>query len=534
MPFALSKWLVCSKCERLGVVGKEFTDPGKTGPKCTALRCGGRGIPTRFVVVCFKAKDSKEPDRQLGHIDDFPWIWWAHSLKDSICRKPQLKFETSRNTTALAGLTVRCYSDECEGRVGRSMEGVFGAAALIGFRCNGIRPWLNDREDCGRPQRVLLRGASNVYFAVTASAISIPPYSSNLNLILEQRCEAVINNVGSIPMETLLMMAKNAVPEIRNRYSDAEIQKALERLAGCSTDYVPPTERQQRSAERKALIEGRTEEEEVGSEFVAIAQPRETLAGSLQTIFRTIVRVKRLREVRVLRGFQRVSSITGTDPFSSDCAPISRYPKDWLPAIEVRGEGIYLELDADRVRAWESTATERAAIVRTRCQNSWDEEGFPYEEERLPTARFILIHTLSHLIMRQLSLQCGYSSASLREKLYVGVDGLGNDELGVLIYTATTGSDGTLGGLERQGNSARFEKTFLNALDSARWCSSDPLCIESRGQGADALNLSACHACCLVSETSCEERNLLLDRGLLTGTPSEPQSGFFSPLLQAQ
>jgi hypothetical protein len=133
--------------------------------------------------------------------------------------------------------------------------------------------------------------------------------------------------------------------------------------------------------------------------------------------------------------------------------------------------------------------------------------------------------------MNQLSFDCGYGSASLRERIYCEVDGKAKPMQGILIYTASGDSEGTMGGLVRQGCPPRLVATLIAALQKAQWCSSDPVCIEAKGQGTDNSNLAACHGCLLVSETSCEEGNRLLDRALLVGTPKEPQLGFFGPLL---
>jgi hypothetical protein len=135
-------------------------------------------------------------------------------------------------------------------------------------------------------------------------------------------------------------------------------------------------------------------------------------------------------------------------------------------------------------------------------------------------------------VIRELTLECGYSTASLRERLYVseGQDGM----CGVLIYTSTPDSDGTLGGLERQGLPRRSELVLVNAVRSLEWCSSDPLCIEAAIGGLDTFSLAACHACCLAPETSCEHYNRYLDRGLIVGLPGAPEIGLLHALLSEE
>jgi hypothetical protein len=536
------RWLVCSKCNRLGRVPDEFEDLGNAGPRCRAGGCGGRGMPSRLIVACQHPSDSPDEDSQPGHIDDFPWVWWAFSLQDAPCPAPQLKLESTGETAGLAGLVVRCYCERCRGKVGRSLEGVFRNEALSRLRCYANRPWLDDSspEGCARRIRALLRGASNVYFPVTVSAISIPPFSRNLFQVIQHRGDSLVPSVGKFDMKVLVEMARNAIPELQQTredgaeeyiHTDAQIGSVLRTLAEGRDVPRIESERDQRSRERVAILEGRPEEEGPRSEFVAESAPRDDLPGELRDFFARLVMVHRLREVRALRGFCRVAPPLGGDAFQTRCSPLSRRGRDWLPAIVVRGEGVFLELDGARVREWERRhhVRERQEMLGRNYTEACEKRGHRPSPEDLPTARRVLVHTLSHLIMKQLSLECGYSSASLRERLYVRDDG-GRDELGVLIYTATTGADGTNGGLVRQGSPERFVDVFLGALEGAGWCSSDPLCIECRGQGIDALNLAACHACCLVSETSCELRNTLLDRGFLIGTPERPDVGYFSEL----
>lgn len=535
-------WLVCERCHRLGQVSTGvFEDLGNSGPKCRASGCGGRGIPARLVTACYPSPG--EEDDQPGHIDDFPWVSWLFPDRETRCRTPQLKLQTTGTTAGLAGLEVSCHCATCRGNVRKSLDGVFASRALSHCRCFGSRPWLQDRhpEDCKRPIRALLRGASNVYFPVTASAISIPPYSQSVFQLLQDQGAGILPSVGSVDMPILIRMARNAIPELaRTRedgseslYSDSEIDAALQTLAGTGNVPAITSEREQRSRERGAILVGREADAQGRSEFEASVHPQATLPHPLGAYFSHVVLVHRIREVRALRGFCRVNPPLGGDAYTTPCADIFQQKQNWLPAIEVRGEGIYFELDPVRVREWENQedVRQRLQVLRASLVTAW-QRRFRAEppDEAYPTARYVLLHTLSHLLIKQLSLECGYSSASLRERLYVRDDQPGPGELGILIYTATTGADGTNGGLVRQGRPERFGDIFRAALENAGWCSSDPLCAECKGQGSDALNLAACHACCLVSETSCEHHNTFLDRGLVVGLPGRPELGYFAEL----
>ena len=244
-----------------------------------------------------------------------------------------------------------------------------------------------------------------------------------------------------------------------------------------------------------------------------------------------LVKVVRLREVRALVGFTRIDP--PGFPGAPNVASLSAGGvRGWLPAVEVRGEGIFLELNAATLADWESQATvrARAALLDTRRQAEFVQRyGADAPPPPTLTARFLMIHTFAHALMRQLTLDCGYSSTALRERLYVGADPA---MAGLLIYTASSDDDGTLGGLQRQGDPERIGRTVLAALHAQAWCSSDPLCIEDMLTSEDSLSLAACHSCVLAPETSCEEFNRYLDRALLVGTPGAPELGFFQTLLR--
>jgi hypothetical protein len=201
--------------------------------------------------------------------------------------------------------------------------------------------------------------------------------------------------------------------------------------------------------------------------------------------------------------------------------------KHWLPAIVVRGEGIFLQVSEDRLQKW--IARHGATLDGRLClmgQNMAALATRRHQEVRLTSPRFVLLHSFAHLLINQLVQDCGYGSASLRERIY-SADG-DNPMAGILIYTAAGDSEGTMGGLVRMGQPDRLDDLVTRALDKAQWCSTDPVCIESKGQGPDNCNLAACHSCALLPETSCEEQNRLLDRGVVIGTIDRPDLGFFA------
>ena len=147
-----------------------------------------------------------------------------------------------------------------------------------------------------------------------------------------------------------------------------------------------------------------------------------------------------------------------------------------------------------------------------------------FEKARMEKSpAFLLIHTLSHLLINEISKESGYNSASISEIIYEG-----ENMEGLLIYTTTSDTEGSLGGLVSMGYPDRLKIIFRESIEKARWCSSDPICIESQGQGFLGTNLASCYSCSMLPETSCQYINRFLDRGLLVGTIENPEKGFFN------
>ena len=508
-------WMVCSDCQTLGTAGRQFNDQRLSKPTCNRNTCDGHGVPARLVTSCSSADetDAYHP----GHISEFPWSWWAHSLSGAgECDTPSLKLLSTGESAGLAGLEVKCTS--CGEK--RNLQGVFAEGALSGRKCFGRRPWLNDEEECRRPIRVLMRGASNIYFPVTASAISIPPYSTRLFNLLSSQTLVTQSLNSPLGVEDLIPFVMQ-LRGIKHKYTEAQVRGALDHLRSESSSLAPISEAEQKAAERSALCTGTSGDEE-DSEFEVDLVDRSDFVGAFQNCFSNLAQVRRLREVRALRGFSRIFPASGGDAYSVECAPLSKGSVSWLPAMEVRGEGIYFELDFASVVQW----AQRPSVQQRhqRIERRWLASS--RAEAPCPAPGFILLHTFAHAIMNRLALECGYSSASLRERVYVSEDV--NGWFGALIYTAVPGADGTLGGLVSHGASHSFFEVVGAALREALWCSSDPLCIDLEGQGADALNQAACHACVITSETSCEFGNALLDRAYLCGTDDEPDLSFFN------
>lgn len=499
------RWLQCPNCHVIRTAGSWSRDPGDPALYCGSCthEAGGRNrvhvVPVRFIVIC-----------ENGHLDEFPWHWWVNH-KDSCSRKRDLTLEGSA-TAGLAGLMLTCL--ECKSS--RSMEGCFGPQA-IPSTCQGRRPWLgfDANEPCAGEPRVVQRGASNIYFSVLESTLDIPPWSDPIQKTIGTDWRTLLRAKSPEDRKELIRILGLAERlDMPFEATVAAIEDRVNRLS--ASDRNLRWEEYQQFTEHTKPFGDNTE-----FEIRPEAAPPE-----LSPWIESVVRATRLREVRALRGFTRVSPPSGSkDP---RVAEISLHRKNWLPAVENRGEGIFLKLHAARLAGWEQrpAVRERHARVRAKYLKAWRERRRGDAPPRETSPRFVLIHSLAHALIRQLALTCGYGSSSLRERLYAGEGDW--DMAGLLVFTSSPDADGTLGGLARQGESRNIVSLFEECLASMTWCSSDPLCIEGIHSMSDPSNGAACHACMLASETSCEEFNSFLDRAFLVGTPDQPELGFFS------
>ena len=507
------QWLQCPRCGTLQAANRWNGDPGRPEKRCgscTSAAPGGRPVyvvPVRFVVAC-----------ERGHIDDFPWhLWVGH--KESCAHRNELTLKTTG--PGLAGLRLSC--PKCGAF--KSMEGIFQRSSLSHVGCRGKRPWLRGADEiCDQSVLAVQRGASNIYFPDLHSALDIPPWSDRIQKLLGQYWDPICQ-VDKSQREQFITILSGVIGDTGMSAAElsALVDLRLKLLENVTAESIRWDEYLQLLVPSATAVDG-SSEFEVRSEVVP-----EKLKGHLDCV----TRVVRLREVRALSGFTRISPPSFADENGKvQIAAIQSTPKDWLPAVEVRGEGIFARLNLEAVRLWESqqTVRQRAAHLNDLFRTEWQaRSGTDESPPKVISPRFVLVHTFAHLLMRRLALECGYSTASLRERLYVSSEP--NEMAGVLIYTATSDADGTLGGLVRQGLAKRFESLVQGALLDAQWCSSDPLCIDGAMSLAGALNGSACHACALAPETSCEEFNQFLDRAYVVGLPSDSNVGFFSSLL---
>ncbi len=202
-----------------------------------------------------------------------------------------------------------------------------------------------------------------------------------------------------------------------------------------------------------------------------------------------------------------------------------------MPAAEVRGEGIFIAFDENRLTQWlDREAVHERGLDFYAAHQQWRRaRSIEPPDAGFPGMRYALLHTFAHALMRTLTLECGYAAASLRERIYSRpAEVEGGPMAGVLIYTSAPDSEGTLGGLVSLGETATLERHISAALEAMRLCASDPLCAEhAPTQTGQTLHAAACHACLFSPETSCERGNKYLDRSLLVQTVDRDDLAFF-------
>jgi hypothetical protein len=370
---------------------------------------------------------------------------------------------------------------------------------------------------------VVQRGDSNVHFPLVVSALDIPKLDDGggherLSMLRDHSTVVTLRDLFqelSLNEEESVVLARLA-NSIRQHAIRLEIRESeLIELLRASDAAAPPAG----DAIRQASLEELRKEE-----FCALSDPTEhrsrnfegdsyqlALGGAaacLGELIQSVSLIRRLREVRAVQGFFRL--LPGDPERMTSVAEQSQ--TDWLPAAEVFGEGIFIRLHPRKIGDWRANLPASEVQRVNRLGETILKKGIRFLPPSSP--EFIVIHGFAHLLMRQLTFDCGYASSSLRERIYCEPEA---GHFGLLIYTADGDSEGTLGGLVRQGEQDRLAAVIGRALQACSWCAGDPLCFEGENQGMGGLNRAACHACMLVSETSCECANVLLDRRLLIG-----------------
>lgn len=523
-------WHFCpnSKCRNM-IRLKPSDEVRDEAPACP--HCRKKLVPMRFVSVC-----------EHGHLDDVDWWWWVHAGRQGVnCQtRHRMKFISRPNRgTGLGALFISCSGCNSE----KSLQDLVKKDQMraIGVSCKGRHPWQWQGEECSAVPQVVQRGASNVYFPRVVSALDIPSVQLDGDRA---------NSIARIKNNGNFDILKNMVDSLESEgaiLDNPAFKFFIDRICAdenCAPEMVVEALSDSGEEVESAEVEldaGQILKEEwavLTAQFpntsnfkkIDVITPIEGGQGGVELrdgfgLIDRLSLITKIREVRALSGFERFKT-TGDHVVSTKLQA-----NLWMPALEVYGEGIFFCLNESELSAWEQQHAQFLTPRISAAVESWANNSLGSFLPK-PNARFILLHTLAHLLMRQIVFECGYSSSSLRERIYSSEEG-DRAMAGILIYTADSDSEGALGGLVDQGRENTFMNNVINALAGAEWCSNDPICSEIEGQGLAGLNRAACHACALTAETSCVYGNALLDRTLLLGTRDENSDfkGYFEEVL---
>lgn len=511
------RWLRCTKCDLLGPMD---SDQFKLDVKpynvdqsrflhvnCQRSSKGPLAVAARFVLACGQ-----------GHLDDFPYAYFVH--KGTPCTKP--RYEMHDYGRGLGPLVeVRCTS--CQAR--RLMVEAFGRPKapqqLPG--CRGRNPQLGtvDPKPCTNTPCAMVLGASNLWFSQVLTSLYLPHAGGDLHTLVQAHWSTFDDmdlNDGTLKFalkhmselsdlrEYTLEAVKNAIIAIRNPADDPagdiDLKKPEWDAFTKATGHLAPGD----------------------SDFRLKTVPVPAIAPAIGLT--DVVLVERLREAKALVGFTRISTAEPDDPHS-DIQPgkLAHQTPTWVPAVDARGEGIFLRFDENHMTAWETAAQTNGTVnalheAHREHSRRLGRTGSDVEKGWIGD-RGVPLHTFAHLLIREIALDCGYNAQSLSERIYVGTQA--DPHAGILIYTTAADSEGTLGGLVYLGNPAVLDRLIRAALDSATRCSGDPLCSE-HAPNAELIQLhgAACHLCTFAAETTCEFNNRYLDRATVVTTGPNP------------
>jgi len=535
------RWMYCPKCRRM------YADPTSDGRLEDAMICPGEkcqkaGIvlaPMPWVMVCAN-----------GHMEDLPWQMLVHRAAKEQRQITCRAFDQLRFLSADAkGHRARICCDKCHANM--DLGALRSREFLESVKCPGNQPWLRNEEPCDAkagPDGALAGaglGDFFVHYPVVISALDIPPESrlnprDDLGRKLRQHGDwkrlqemyqehGLANPVVRNLIASLAMHFRCPPEAVRDHLAP------IRDTADCAPATMFPIAKSHvlRAEEYRAFLKRIPDYREY-ERFITVSQtdawcdflkrqkPGKSRGAAGRRVHE-LVGAPRLREVRALQGFTRVRPL--------GAGQVRLVPADlvgqssWLPVAEFFGEGIFFTLNRRALLDWNDrpAVQQRTADVRRRYEASFMKERLETPENLLPA--FVALHTLAHLLIRAMEFECGYPVAALRERLYFSAGDAGM--AGVLIYLAAGEPGGSLGGIAQLAEPDRFMRLLLRGVNAAEWCALDPVCGEHEGRGTDGLNRAACHACCLLPETSCECGNLLLDRSLVVAGPGPDACGLF-------
>lgn len=519
------RWMRCVKCgllspydhqlfeikpDRYRAERTRFVHKGCSGSKGDQKAKDADAVPARFLLAC-----------RDGHLDDFPWHYFVHGGNSSC--KGTLRFFESGASLQTENLWVKC--DTCG--ASRSMAHAFGKAGKENLPgCRGRHPHLDHFDhECNEEARAVLLGATNSWFPITLSALAIPQVKDTLSQLIVDGWESSFEDLESeaeLSGAVKNLKKHGTLPGIE-KYSIGKIWTAIEAYRkGSGQEAVGESDI--KGPEWEVLTEANPP-----TDYPHFMSKKVSTPIVFEKHISRVLLLERLREVNALLGFTRVEAPeeSGDPDERPQMASLSRSKPYWVPANQVHGEGIFIQFDESAIVKWEALEGVKKVDQKLRGgHRGWRNPRHLDPNEGYPGIRYAMLHTLSHLLIRELALECGYNAASIRERIYADTSG-DRPQAGILIYTAAADSDGTLGGLVDLGKPENLGRLLEQALNRSKVCSSDPLCSEHDPEKDRSLHGAACHACSLVAETSCERGNRYLDRSLLIPTLKRADAAFF-------
>ena len=479
----------------------------KSGAKAKEKK-GVIRAPVRWVAAC-----------KNGHLEDIRWRDFVHR-KRSDCQQDIILTDSG------VGGDPKSMTLSCNCGKSRPMSELFLKNSL--GTCISNRPWLGREfkdHPCDEDLVPMTRGAVNNYYAQVLRLIALPVEKGKLASKIEEYKDRFSNVDDKSKIMGPIDFGEIAIKHAFKGYSNDQIWSALLDFRKGSISENSDDLENPKIEEFDILASGQSliGTDELGSRLHATTLENDWRRDTLiKTDFITsLVKVHRLCEVSSLYGFSRIEPVPS--PFEDGLEELSLRVKgqslaskvSWLPAIEQFGEGLFIHLDPDIVR--EKLKSEVSQLNLTRLQakyNDWKEKNPGFARD-YPGHEYVFAHSLSHMLIEQIALEAGYPSTSLSERIYA-LYGEGSRKVtrfGVLIYAAGGGSLGTLGGLLEQAD--RLPELLSKGVERQEICSNDPICrsqSEILTHDQDVINGAACHGCLFTAETSCERRNILLDR----------------------
>jgi hypothetical protein len=464
-------------------------------------------VPIRFVRACPR-----------GHIGEIDWHRFVHQ-KNSECKVRRLWLLERGTSGDLSELSVRCECGESRSLVSATNPGALG-------HCDGRQLWLGpaERETCAEQNRLLVRSASNAYFPRVMSVISLPDKNESLEKAVTQAW-TYLEAVESAE-EVKYERKKHAVKVALDGFTDEEVWKEAQARRGLGGETAVKSVKQ---AEFEVLTAAKEEigtDTPDGRDFFARTLPKKYWDRPWTGAVERVVLVHRLREVTAQVGFTRFEANTpntqGELEMGVSSAPLAR-DRSWLPAVENRGEGVFVQFRKEAIKDWlELPAVKERDKTLRGGYAAW-KAAHPHSTREYPELPYFLLHTISHLLMTSMSLECGYPASSIRERVYALESGYG-----ILLYTGSPDAEGTLGGLVEAGR--QIARHLRSALEMCRLCSNDPVCAQHDPTNVHEVRFlhgAACHGCLFIAETSCEQYNDFLDRALVMPTVDDLGAEFF-------